>query len=61
MTCCAPLKAVEGISDVTLSLPHIVSAQGIEKTLWPVLDETEQKALRASAEILKNALQSMGF
>jgi L-lactate dehydrogenase len=61
MTCCAPLKEVAGISDVTLSLPHIVSAQGVEKTLNPILDEAEHQALHASADILKNALRSLGF
>jgi len=61
MTCSAPLKASENIPDVTLSLPHIVSAKGIVKTIWPIMDDAEHAALKTSAEILKNALHSIGF
>jgi L-lactate dehydrogenase len=61
MTCSAPLKAIENIPDVTLSLPHIVSAKGIVKTIWPIMDDAEHAALKTSAEILKNALHSIGF
>ncbi len=61
LTCCAPLERVEDIHDVTLSLPSVISACGLEKTIWPALDEGERVELRKSAEILRNALDMTGF
>lgn len=46
---------VEGVRDVTLSLPRVVGAAGVISTLQPVLDASERAALRRSAEILKEA------
>jgi L-lactate dehydrogenase len=61
ITCSVPLKEVESVEDVTLSLPHIISSKGATKTIWPVLNEEESKSLQKSAEILKTALLSIGF
>nr|HPI63236.1 L-lactate dehydrogenase [Alphaproteobacteria bacterium] len=61
LTCCVRLPEVEGISDVTLSLPHIVAGQGVRQTLYPLLDKTERQQLRRSAEILKQAIHSLGL
>ncbi len=60
-TCSAYHDTVEGIGPVTLSLPAIVSAGGIEKTLYPQLDEAESRALKHSADVLRMAIDSIGF
>lgn len=61
LTCCSPLADVEGVTDVTLSLPRIVSAEGIERTLFPSLSEDEHHQLRNSATILRDAITEIGF
>jgi L-lactate dehydrogenase len=61
MTCCAPLPQVEDVEDITLSLPHIVSAKGIISPVYPSLDAEERTALRKSARIIKEAITSIGF
>lgn len=43
-----------GISGAAMSLPAIIGAKGIEKTLAPVLDDEEKKTLAASAEAIKS-------
>lgn len=61
LTCCTPVREIEGVTDVTLSLPHIVSATGVTEPLYPGLDEAECASLKRSAEILKSALISVGY
>lgn len=61
LTCSAFITAVEGVKNVSLSLPHVVSATGQEQTIYPVLDDTERQALRRSAEILRSAIDDIGF
>lgn len=60
LTCCAPMN-FGNIEGVTLSLPHIVSAKGISRALYPVLDDAEQSALQRSANIIKSSLNSIGY
>jgi L-lactate dehydrogenase len=47
---------VEGVREVALSLPRIIAAGGVVTDLSPDLDEQERRALRRSAEILKDAI-----
>ncbi len=61
ISCSCPTANVLGIEDVTLSLPRIVSAHGIEQTVHPPLNDGEREALRRSAEILKGAITEIGF
>ena len=56
LTCCTPVAEVEGITDITLSLPQIVSAKGIKKTLYPELNSSEKEYLKKSAEIVRTAI-----
>jgi len=56
LTCCAPIGDIAGVDDVTLSLPRVISRQGIIRTMIPILDEQENKQLRRSAMILKDAI-----
>lgn len=48
------LQNYYGHSDVCLSVPCVLGARGIEKTLAIPLDEKEQQALSNSVEILKS-------
>lgn len=55
LTCSIVEDGVEGVSDVALSLPRIVGADGVLATLPPALDPQERAALRRSADVLKAA------
>ena len=59
LTVCAPMPDVEGIRDVTVSLPHLVGGQGVISTLWQPLSIQEQQGLQASAAIVKSAIDSV--
>jgi L-lactate dehydrogenase len=50
-----------GLHDVCLSVPCIVSAQGIEKVIGGQLSDGEMVSLKESASILKRANESLGF
>ncbi|MBW3544899.1 MAG: L-lactate dehydrogenase [Bacteroidetes bacterium] len=50
-----------GLKGVALSLPTLVNSDGATEILEPQLNEEELKALRHSAEVLRKALQSVGF
>jgi L-lactate dehydrogenase len=52
---------VEGIKEVTLSIPRVVGAAGVMTTLSPTLSEEEHTAFRNSAEILKEAASEIGY
>lgn len=61
LTVCTPVREISGISNVTVSLPHLVGGQGILDTiLLPLgLDESEEAKLQASAKVVKQAYESM--
>ena len=42
---------------VTLSLPGVVGRQGVSRILEPTMSDEERQALRASAAVLRNAMQ----
>lgn len=48
-----------GIQDVYLSLPAVIGEHGVEHILDLPLDPSEEKALRASAQILKDLLSQL--
>lgn len=50
-----------GISDVCISLPHIVGAHGIKGTMRPHLLEIEQQQLIHSANTLKEVIANVDF
>lgn len=50
---------VEGVHDVALSLPAIVTRQGAELVLGPEMDDDERSALRRSAEVLAKAMAEL--
>jgi L-lactate dehydrogenase len=61
LTVCTPVEFVAGISDVTMSLPHLFGGYGIKDTiLLPLaLSEIEQEALELSAQTIKRAYQDL--
>lgn len=56
--CTAGIPEVEGVS---LSLPRVVGAKGVIATLWPRLSAGESAALRQSAGVLRETVQSIGY
>lgn len=50
-----------GISDVCLSLPFVIGANGIEREITPPLTDEEIEKLRASADALKAVITSVDF
>jgi L-lactate dehydrogenase len=57
LTVCTPVKEVAGVSNVTISMPHLVGGKGILDTiLMPLsLSKEEETALRASAKVVRQA------
>jgi L-lactate dehydrogenase len=55
----ARAENIEGVDNVTLSLPRIVGARGIRGVLLPHFDSQERAALQKSARILKEAAESV--
>jgi L-lactate dehydrogenase len=56
LTVCVRNKEIEGIKDVTLSLPHLISGSGDLGALPLRLDELEKKALYNSARIIHDKI-----
>ena len=61
LTVCTLTPEVEGIKEVTLSLPRVVGARGVTATIPPVLSDEEHARLHKSAEILKEAATQIGY
>ena len=63
LTVCTPIPAIAGVNNVTVSMPHMVGGKGILDTiLLPFsLTREEESALRASAEVVKGAYDSLTF
>jgi L-lactate dehydrogenase len=61
LTICSRIDGVQGCEGVTLALPHLVGGDGVIAVLPLRLDATEQRALRRSAEILREAIDALGL
>ena len=61
ITCSMLTAECQGVRDVALSLPRVLGAGGVVKTLTPNLDAAESDALRRSAELLKEAAEGVRF
>jgi len=59
LTVCTPIGDILGVCDVTVSLPHLLSGAGILQTFPLSLSQEEQSALRASAEMVCQAIQNL--
>jgi L-lactate dehydrogenase len=60
MTVCLPTAEVAGVRDVTISLPRLVGGQGVLETFPLPLSPKETDGLRASANIIRKALDDLG-
>lgn len=60
-TACTMTPEVEGVKQVALSLPLVIGRDGVEKQVYPQMDATEAKALRASAELIKQCTSQLGY
>jgi L-lactate dehydrogenase len=59
MTVCSPQADVAGVKDVTVSLPQLVGGKGLIATLPIGLSPDERAALRKSAQIVREAIDSL--
>jgi L-lactate dehydrogenase len=59
LTICSRISGAPGCEGVTLALPHLVGGQGALATIPLPLDEVERDGLRRSADILREAIQSL--
>ena len=60
LTVSAPLDGEYGIKDVTLGIPCVVGAGGIEEIVEARLSPEELQALAHSAQVLKDSLAQLG-
>jgi L-lactate dehydrogenase len=60
LTVCAPAADVAGVKDVTVALPRLVGGPGVIDTFPLPLNEAEQDQLRASAGVIRQALDELG-
>lgn len=61
LTVTSLLEDYLGVSDVCLSVPTIVDAQGCEALVAVRMSDKELAAFRHSAEVVKSAIRSVGF
>lgn len=54
-------EAAEGLSDVCLSVPSLIHAQGVETTLQVPMNPAEAAGLRNSAALVRHTLAAVGF
>ncbi|HKK78495.1 MAG TPA: L-lactate dehydrogenase [Phaeodactylibacter sp.] len=59
LTISIQLRGEYGIEGACLSVPCIVSKDGVEKVLVAALSEEEQRALRHSASVLKKSMEDL--
>jgi L-lactate dehydrogenase len=59
LTVCTPVAKVLDVCDVTISLPHLVGGEGVLASFPLPLSEGEQAKLRASAEIVCEAIEQI--
>ncbi len=61
LTICTRIHGVADCEDVTLALPHLVGGDGALATIPLPLNDLEQAALRRSAAILREAIESLNL
>jgi L-lactate dehydrogenase len=59
LTICCRIQGVSGFEGLTLSLPHLIGAEGALAVIPPVLDENERRLLAHSTSILREAITSL--
>lgn len=59
MTICTPADDVVGVKDVTVALPYLLSGEGAEERLPLPIDVNEERKLRRSAQVVREAIDSL--
>jgi L-lactate dehydrogenase len=59
LTVCAPLPAIAGVQDVTLSMPHLIGGRGNMGMVPLPLNSKEEQGLHHSASVIKEALDAL--
>jgi L-lactate dehydrogenase len=59
LTICCRITSVPQYAGVTFSLPHLVGGSGALATIAPSLDDVERDALKHSASVLRDAIDSL--
>jgi L-lactate dehydrogenase len=59
LTVCAPATDVQGVADVTASLPRLVGGTGVLETFPLPLSEEEATRLRHSAAVIREAIDEL--
>jgi L-lactate dehydrogenase len=59
LTICTRVTSIKGCEGLTLALPHLVGGQGALAALPLLLDSAEAEALQRSADILREAVESL--
>jgi L-lactate dehydrogenase len=59
LTVCTPVKEVVGVPDVTVALPNLLGGSGVLATCLFELCDEEYTGLRASAQIVRDAIASL--
>ncbi len=60
LTISARTPRIEGVEDVTLSIPRLLGGNGIIGTFLPPLSQQESSNLRKSAEVVRQAITDLG-
>lgn len=61
LTVCTPIGDVVSVKNVTVSLPNLVGGEGIIKTFFPNLSETETASLQASAQVVRSVIDDLNL
>jgi L-lactate dehydrogenase len=59
LTVCTPMDEVAGVPDVTVALPNLLGGAGVLSTCLFSLSDNEHARLRASAQIVRDAIASL--
>lgn len=59
LTICSRLEQVAGVTDVTLSMPHLLGGNGALASIPLQLVDSESTALQRSAEVIREAIDSL--
>jgi L-lactate dehydrogenase len=59
LTVCSRIEGLPDCEGVTLALPHLIGGDGVLATIPLPLDDTERTALRASAAVIRDAVESL--
>jgi L-lactate dehydrogenase len=53
------MHEIEGVENVTLAMPFLMNGQGIQECLPLELNDEEQEALKRSATVIREAIDSL--